>query len=89
MTKEVDEIIFEMKKNMSSPMRIFQSFMDHIFIKWLARGILRWWGDEVMRRLFEAYEEGFGGSVFFLRWFWEIIVEVLEGDEGEAKLLDF
>jgi hypothetical protein len=33
MTKEVGEIIFEMKENMSSPMRTFQGFMDQIFIK--------------------------------------------------------
>jgi hypothetical protein len=33
MTKEVNEIIFEMEENMSSPMRILQGFVDHISIK--------------------------------------------------------
>jgi hypothetical protein len=33
MTKEVDEIIFKMKENMSNPMKKFQNFVDHISIK--------------------------------------------------------
>ncbi len=64
MTKEVGEITFEMEENMSNPMRFFPSFMDQIFIKWLARGILRKWGDEMMKRLFEASKEGLGRGLF-------------------------
>ncbi len=33
MTKEVGEIIFEMEKNMSSPMKTLQGFVDQISIK--------------------------------------------------------
>jgi hypothetical protein len=32
MTKEVGEIIFEMKKNMTSPMKTLQGFVDWISI---------------------------------------------------------
>jgi hypothetical protein len=33
MKKEVGEIIFEMDENMKNPIKIFQDFVDHIFIK--------------------------------------------------------
>jgi hypothetical protein len=33
MTKEVGEIIFEMDENMNNPIKTFQNFVDHIFIK--------------------------------------------------------
>jgi hypothetical protein len=33
MTKEVGEIVSEMEKNMSSLMKILQSFVDQIFVK--------------------------------------------------------
>jgi len=33
MTKEVGDIIFEIEKNMSNPMRTFQGFMDQISTK--------------------------------------------------------
>jgi hypothetical protein len=42
-----------------------------------------------MTRLFEAFEEGLG-AIFFSWWrFWEIIVKVLEGDEGEVMGVKF
>ncbi len=58
--EKVGEIIFEMEKNMSNPMRTLQGFVDQIFIKWLAGGILRREGNEMRRRLFEAFKEGLG-----------------------------
>jgi hypothetical protein len=81
MTKEVGEITSKMEENMSSPMRTLQGFMDQIFIKWLAKGILRIlrrWKEEVMKKLLEASKEGLERLLFFLWKFWEIIVEVLE-----------
>jgi hypothetical protein len=41
MIKEVGEITFEMEENMSNLMKTLQGFVDQIFIKWLARGVLR------------------------------------------------
>jgi hypothetical protein len=41
-----------------------------------------------MRRLLEAFEEGLG-ELFFLWRFWEIILEVLEGDEREVVGMKF
>jgi hypothetical protein len=55
-----------MEENMSNPMRTFQGFVDHIFIKWLARGILERWGDKVKRRLFEVSKKGLGKIFLFL-----------------------
>jgi len=61
--------------------------VNQIFIKWLAKRILRRWRDEVRRILFEASEERLERvflEIIFLWRFWEIIVEVLEGDEREV-----
>jgi hypothetical protein len=43
-----------MEENMNIPMITFQGFVDQIFVKWLARGILAKQRDEVMKRIFEA-----------------------------------
>ncbi len=45
--KEVSEIISKMEENMNNPMRTFQGFVDQIFIKSLAKGILGKQRDEV------------------------------------------
>jgi hypothetical protein len=75
-------------------MRTFQSFVHQISIKWLAKRILRRWGDEEMRKWGdEKFVWSFWRRIwrmiilflYFLLWrFWKIIVKVLEGNEREV-----
>jgi hypothetical protein len=57
-----------MEENMSSPMRTFQSFVDQISIKWLARGILGKQINEMRKKILSGILGKFEWNCFFEFW---------------------